>query len=81
MKKILCTLLVLFSILFCSQMLVAQGPPPPPDGHGRTDNQEEGGGAPLNGGLILLIGFSVVYGGIKLHEFFKLEVKQLGRKN
>jgi hypothetical protein len=48
-----------------------QAPPPPPTGagHGATGNQN-GGSAPVGGGMFILLGLGIAYGGRKIYRLF-----------
>jgi len=67
MKTTIMTLLVITMLTLASTTLLAQVPPPPPPGHGQTGNQT-GGNAPIGGGLFILLGLGVVYGGKKVYD-------------
>ncbi len=66
MKKSILITLIVFSILFNTNIW-AQVPPPPPPDHGSTGNQN-GGNAPIGSGLLILIGLGVGYGGKKFYD-------------
>ena len=53
-----------------SVVAFAQGGPPPPPGGSAGDNQDSklGGRAPISGGLYILLGLGVIYGGRKLYK-------------
>jgi len=51
--------------------VMAQGPPDPPDGHGSDQDEEPGGNAPLSGGVYVLLGLGLVYGGKRIYELRK----------
>ena len=47
------------------------GPPPPPSGDPDSNNSQDsklGGRAPISGGLYILLGLGLVYGGRKLYQ-------------
>jgi len=48
--------------------LMAQNPPDPPDGHGSDQDQEPGGNAPLSGGVYILLGLGLAYGGKRVYD-------------
>ena len=48
--------------------LLAQNPPDPPDGHGSDQDQEPGGNAPLSGGIYVLLGLGLAYGGKRVFD-------------
>ncbi len=48
--------------------IFAQGGPPDPPGHGETIDQPSGGNAPIGGGLFILMGLGVAYGGKKFYN-------------
>ena len=74
MKKTIITLLVIIASITTVNLL-AQAPPPPPPAHGSTGNQT-GGNAPIGGGLFILIGLGAVYGGKKLYDLNKDNLKE-----
>lgn len=68
MKKYIATLA--FTLLF--SLLALNGftqPPPPPSGagHGASGNQT-GGNAPVGGGVFILLGLGILYGGRKVYK-------------
>lgn len=64
------TILILGFFLGLTLTASAQGGPPPPPpggGHGQTTNQPpQGGNAPLDGGMLLLLGIGTAWGAYKL---------------
>ena len=69
MKKVKLILTALF-ILFLSAGIMAQtDPPDPPGEHGSNEDQQ--GRAPISGGVLILLGFAVVYGVIKVVDYRK----------
>ena len=67
MKSIKFLILMLF-LFFSSFTLSAQpvGPPDPPDSHGGSGDQNPGGNASIQGGLLLLLCLSAVYGSARM---------------
>ena len=63
--KLIITGVFFFILSFSIQ---AQPDPPP---HGEETDQEPGGNAPLSGGLFILIGLGVAYGGKKVYNLKK----------
>jgi len=43
--------------------------PDPPFQHGSTHDEPNGGGAPIGGGVLILLGLGVAYGGKKYYDF------------
>ncbi len=68
MKKYIILFTLLFSLLLWSNNANAQTVPPPPDAHGQTTDQVAGGSAPIGGGLFILLGLGIAYGGRKLYQ-------------
>ena len=61
-------IILVITVTTISMDIFAQNPPsPPPPGHDATGN-EPGGDAPISGGLYILLGLGVVYGGIKMYD-------------
>lgn len=57
----------LFISVYSSVLAQGTPPPPPSGGHGLTGNQPPAGGnAPVDGGVLLLIGLGAAYGARKL---------------
>ena len=76
MKKIHKVLAITLIILTAtSTNLMAQAAPPPPPAHDQTGNQP-GGNAPIGGGLFLLLGLGVAYGGKKLYDMKKKKLEE-----
>jgi len=73
MKKYIILFALIFSLLFWSNQIYAQSNPPAD--HGATVNQS-GGGAPIGGGLFVLLGLGVAYGGKKLYENRKTTLEE-----
>jgi hypothetical protein len=67
MKKIFTLALAVLFIIFAmaSDGLIMGQPPSPPGGHGLNGNQGAGGNAPIDGGGLLLLLGSAIYGVIK----------------
>jgi len=65
MRKYLIVLGLAFSLMFWSNQTYAQTDPPA--NHGVTENQS-GGGAPVGGGLLILAGLGIAYGGKKMYD-------------
>ena len=61
-------------LTFAALPLLADAPPPPPPGHGTTGNVP-GGGAPIGGGLFILLGLGAAYGGKKIYDYNKKQVR------
>ena len=62
-------------ILFLSFGVMAQsGPPDPPGGHGEPGDQPPSGAA-VGGGLFMLLGLGVAYGGKKVYAIMKQKEK------
>ncbi len=70
MKKVKFILVAVF-FLFLSLGLMAQ--PNPPGDHGSGDDEAPGGGAAIGGGLFVLLGLGVAYGGRKLYQLRSLD--------
>ncbi len=70
MKKVKFILVAVF-FLFLSLGLMAQ--PDPPGDHGSGDDEAPGGGAAIGGGLFVLLGLGVAYGGRKLYQLRSLD--------
>ncbi len=69
MKKYIVLFSLLFSLLLWSNNANAQTVPPPPNGgHGQNINLPAGGSAPIGGGLFILLGLGIAYGGRKLYQ-------------
>jgi hypothetical protein len=65
MKKYIILFVLMFSLLFWTNETFAQSAPPA--NHGAVEDQA-GGGAPIGGGLFILLGLGVAYGGKKLYD-------------
>ncbi len=65
MKKFLIIFSLVFGLMFWSNNTFAQADPPA--NHGVTGNQQ-GGGAPIGGGLLILAGMGIAYGGKKMFD-------------
>jgi hypothetical protein len=68
--KILAISLTLGLFIGMSNIAIPQPPPPPPE-HGSGTNMPAGGAAPIDGGLIFLIGLGLSYGAKKVHGAWK----------
>lgn len=76
MKRNIVTIVLIGSLLFIGQNMVAQDPPPPPSGgHGQSGNSTNGGGAPIGGGLGILLALGAAYGGKKVFSLFQNQEK------
>jgi len=79
MKKIkkIIAILSLTICLIAPISLLSQDvpPPPPPCGHGETTNQDAG--APIGGGLFILLGMGIAYGGVKAYKFYQKKKESL----
>jgi hypothetical protein len=73
MKKFIAIFFIAFSLMFWSNQIYAQSNPP--DNHGAIGNQS-GGGAPIGGGLFILMGLGVAYGGKKLYDHRKTSLEE-----
>jgi len=73
--KILTITLLIAVTTFISSNAKADDPPPPPPGHGETGNVP-GGGAPIGGGLFILLGLGLAYGGKKLYDMRKNDLEE-----
>jgi hypothetical protein len=75
MKKKLLGILIIFTFAFATPLL-SQGPPNPPVDPS-VGGEIVGGGAPIDGGLGILLGLSVMYG---IYSFllyrYKVEIDQ-----
>ena len=57
-----------------ASITVFSQPPPPPAGEsggGGSQGEKLNGGAPISGGLYILLGFGVAYGGRKIYNLRK----------
>jgi hypothetical protein len=76
LRKLLLTLVFLFSGMFMFNALADEpldSPPPPPGGgHGGGGNTQ---GAPIDGGLSILLALGAGYGSFKLYRSRKAEKK------
>ncbi len=68
MKKYIVLFCLFFSFLLWTNNANAQTAPPPPGAHGQTTDQAAGGSAPIGGGLFILLGLGIAYGGRKLYQ-------------
>jgi len=78
MKKYIVLFSLMFSMLLWTSNANAQTAPPPPDTHGQNTDQVAGGSAPIGGGLFILLGLGIAYGGKKWYDHRKtsLEVSE-----
>lgn len=67
-KRIIFAFVLLFSCLISAYGQGTPPPPPPPGSNGLEGNIPTGGNAPIDDGLLLLVGLSVVYFSVKLHN-------------
>jgi len=75
-KKIIAILSLTICLIIPISLLSQDVPPPPPSGgHGETGNQD--GGAPIGGGLFILLGMGIAYGGVKGYKFYQKKKKSL----
>jgi hypothetical protein len=68
LRKLLLTLVFLFSGMFMFNAVADEpldNPPPPPGGHGGGGNTQ---GAPIDGGLSILLALGAGYGAKKLYK-------------
>jgi hypothetical protein len=66
MKKKLLGILIFFTFAFATPLLSQVPPNPPLDPS--VGGEIVGGGAPIEGGLEMLLGLSVMYGGFKFRK-------------
>jgi hypothetical protein len=66
MKKKLLGILIIFTFAFATPLL-SQGPPNPP-ADPSVGGEIVGGGAPIDGGLGILLGMGMIYGGFKSRQ-------------
>ena len=70
MKKQIKKLIISLAMILFATAGFSQPPPPPPGaGHGASGNQN-GGSAPVGGGIFILLGLGVAYGGKKLYNLY-----------
>jgi hypothetical protein len=71
MKNSIKILFFIITFVFIANNGFTQAPPPPPTGagHGATGNQN-GGSAPVGGGMFILLGLGIAYGGRKIYRLF-----------
>jgi hypothetical protein len=75
MKKKLLGILIIFTFAFATPLL-SQGPPNPPVDPS-VGGEIVGGGAPIDGGLGILLGLSVMYGIYSFQLYrYKVEIDQ-----
>ena len=61
-------MVVIFMILGGNTVIIAQnGPPNPPDGSDNNQNNKLGA-VPISGGVLILLGLGLAYGGRKLKD-------------
>lgn len=69
-KKFIFIISLLLPLLFFTNNINAQtGPPPPPGGGHGQHGSHPGGSAPLGGGLFILMGLGIAYGGKKWQDY------------
>lgn len=74
MKKISIYIVQIITIAFFLSISIntlAQAPPPPPPGGSNNSGNQLGGNAPIGGGLFILLGLGIAYGGRKLYQIRK----------
>ena len=64
---LLTIILLTINILTINISLAEDPPPPPPSEHGTSGNVS-GRGAPIDGGLLILLGLGGAYGGYKIYQ-------------
>ena len=64
LRKFTFCLICLLSVM----PLFPQSPPDPPDTHGAAGNSNPGNEVPVGGGMLLLIGLSAAYAGVKSYS-------------
>lgn len=75
-KYIFTISILILTVTFYSNTVLASEPPDPPSGdHGGDDDLPPGGGAPIGGGTFILMGLAVAYGGKKVYTNRKEEDK------
>lgn len=67
-KRIMLAFVLVFSCLISVYGQGTPPPPPPPGSNGLEGDVPTGGNAPIDDGLLLLIGLSVVYFSVKLYN-------------
>jgi len=80
MKKLVVTFFFLLIFTFSSYSQQT-APPPPGEGASGTPGtgditSQNGGGAPIGGGLFILLGLGVAYGGKKLYDARKTPLEE-----
>ena len=68
-KYIFTISILILTVTFYSNTVLASDPPDPPEGdHGGNGDLPPGGGAPIGGGTFILMGLAVAYGGKKVFD-------------
>ena len=83
MKNTINNIIKTFAILLLvgTAYTVSAQPPPPPGSNDNNDGNKLDGGAPISGGLYILLGLGVAYGGRKVYDLRnKLEEEQTNNK-
>ena len=76
MKNIINNIIKTFAILLLvgAAYTVSAQPPPPPNGsNDNNDGNKLDGGAPISGGVFILLGLGLVYGGKKVYNMRQQE--------
>ncbi len=68
--------LLVFSLTIGFNTFGQDVPPPPPNEHGSSGNQGPSD-APIGGGLFILLGLGLSYGGLKAYTFYKAKKRKL----
>ncbi len=76
LKKVIFTVLLVFSLTLGFNTFGQDVPPPPPNEHGSTGN-EDPTDSPIGGGLFILLGLGLSYGGLKAYTFYKAKKRKL----
>ncbi len=76
MKKSIRILVISVFLMAIPLFMVAQTPPSPNGGSTPgSGNTPVGGGAPIGGGMLVLLGLGLAYGGKKVYDFKKADIK------